>query len=148
MLRVVFDTSVYIAAFITYGTAKQALDLARGRNKKIQLLTSAEIMNELGQKLREKFFWPERRIKETIKAITHIAEIIQPQHSLKVLADEEDNRIVECAVLGNADLIVSRDRHLLTLKKYQNIPIVTAVDLLHSVPANPPPTSASKDTLI
>ncbi|GFP35461.1 hypothetical protein HKBW3S43_01252, partial [Candidatus Hakubella thermalkaliphila] len=55
---------------------------------------------------------------------------------LKVLSDEEDNRILECAVGGNADLIVSRDRHLLTLKKYQNIPIVTAVDLLHSVPAS------------
>lgn len=39
--------------------------------------------------------------------------------------DPDDNRILECAVEGRADLIVSHDRHLLSLKEYKRIPIVT-----------------------
>jgi len=44
-------------------------------------------------------------------------------------ADPDDNRILECAVDGKADLIVSNDRHLLDLKEYARIPIVASVDL-------------------
>jgi predicted nucleic acid-binding protein len=42
--------------------------------------------------------------------------------------DPPDNRILECAIAGQADLIVSGDRHLLKLKSYQGIPIVRPVD--------------------
>jgi predicted nucleic acid-binding protein len=45
-----------------------------------------------------------------------------------VTADPDDNRILECAVDGKADLIVSNDRHLLDLKEYTRIPIVASVD--------------------
>jgi predicted nucleic acid-binding protein len=38
---------------------------------------------------------------------------------------ESDNRILECAISGNADLIVSDDKHMLKLKSYKNIPIAT-----------------------
>ena len=45
-----------------------------------------------------------------------------------VMADSDDDRILECAVEGKADLIVSNDRHLLQLKEYAGIPIVTGAD--------------------
>jgi predicted nucleic acid-binding protein len=41
------------------------------------------------------------------------------------LADEPDNRILECAVAAEADFIVTGDKHLLSLKHFRNISIVT-----------------------
>jgi predicted nucleic acid-binding protein len=43
-------------------------------------------------------------------------------------ADPYDNRILECAAEGKADLIVSNDHHLLELKIWNQIPIVAGVD--------------------
>jgi predicted nucleic acid-binding protein len=50
-----------------------------------------------------------------------------------VPGDADDNEIVACAVLGSADVIVSGDRHLLTLRQYQGIPIVRPMDFLRMV---------------
>ncbi|MGH9839977.1 MAG: putative toxin-antitoxin system toxin component, PIN family [Blastocatellia bacterium] len=54
-----------------------------------------------------------------------------PTTSLQVVRDPKDNPIVECAVDGKADMIVSLDKDLLTLKIYNNIPILHVVELLH-----------------
>jgi hypothetical protein len=53
---------------------------------------------------------------------------------LQVIADDEaDNRILECAVVGKAHLIVSGDHHLRRLKSFQGIGIVRPVDLLRTL---------------
>ena len=73
----------------------------------------------------------EQDVTQRLKDIAHIAEIIQPTTSLQVVRDPNDDPIVECAVDGKADMIVSLDNDLLTLKAYNNIPILHVVDLLH-----------------
>ena len=50
-----------------------------------------------------------------------------------ILHDPDDNRILECAVEGQAHLIVSGDRDLRRLKIYQGIPIVTPTDFLRTL---------------
>jgi predicted nucleic acid-binding protein len=59
-----------------------------------------------------------------------VAEVVKPSEKLCLLEDEADNRILECAVAGNADFIVSGDRHLLSLKEFRDIPIVRAAEFL------------------
>ena len=55
--------------------------------------------------------------------------MIVPKVTLHVVAeDEDDNRILECAAAGEANLIVSGDRHLRKLKSYAGIGIVTPTD--------------------
>ncbi len=59
-----------------------------------------------------------------------------PTERLSVIPDETDNRYGECAVEGEADVIVSGDRHLLTVGEYQGIQVLTPaafVALLDSV---------------
>jgi predicted nucleic acid-binding protein len=46
------------------------------------------------------------------------------------LKDEPDNRILECALLATADIIVTGDRHLLSLKRHRGIFIVRLADFL------------------
>jgi len=46
--------------------------------------------------------------------------------------DPDDDRILECALAANASFIVSGDRHLLVLRSYKSISIVTPRQLLQS----------------
>ena len=67
-----------------------------------------------------------------------VAEIVEPEEVLDVIAeDPDDNRVLECAVKGRADLIVSGDRHLLKLGSYQGIAIVTVRQFMESAEASP-----------
>jgi predicted nucleic acid-binding protein len=63
-----------------------------------------------------------------------ISELVSTIATLAVIkADPDDDRVLECAIAGRADHIVSGDRHLLKLGSYKNIPIVTVrqfMDLL------------------
>ncbi len=91
-------------------------------------------MTELAKTLRSKFGIDEDDITQTLKQIARIAEIVKPTSHLKILDDDPDNRVLECTEAAKADLIVSNDKHLLRLKKFRDIPIVRAADLLHIIP--------------
>ena len=81
--------------------------------------------------LRSDFGWQDDRIQNLIRRIADVARagVLNPRITVRaVTADPDDNRILECAAAGNADLIVSNDHHLLDLKIWNNIPIVAGVD--------------------
>ena len=63
-----------------------------------------------------------------------IAEIVIPKISLQMISDDpDDDRILECAVAGRADLIVSGDRHLRKLRSFENVGIVAPRDFLRTL---------------
>ena len=67
-----------------------------------------------------------RRPRNRGRAARHrLGSIVEPAESLTVLADEPDNRIVECALAANAQLIVTGDRAMLALGEYQGIRIIS-----------------------
>jgi uncharacterized protein len=101
------------------------------RQRRFQLITSPFIVNETGKVLRRLKRGTEQAVTKRLKSIAHIAEIVQPAISLQVVRDPKDNPIVECAIDGNGDMIVSLDNDLLPLKVYNNIPILHVIDLLH-----------------
>ena len=132
-MKAVFDTNIFISAFVIPGSqGEQAFILARQR--RFDLCTSVAILTETANKLREKFDQSEEDIKEALKMISRTAEILKPAVRLSVLKDIPDNRILECAVEAQADLVVTEDRHLLKLKKFQGIPIIRLVDFLRMFP--------------
>jgi len=122
-LRVVFDTNIYISTFLKSGFSRELFNLAL--LDKIDLFISRPILGELQEKLRGKFHVKESDIKLFINTISEMAKIVSPTQKLKVIkGDPADNIILECAQKAQANLIVSLDRHLLKLKRYQNIGIV------------------------
>jgi len=124
LLRVVFDTNVYISAALHGHEAETVLELASAH--RIILLTSPAILSELEEKVRNKLGWSHERVTLFLKIIRDIVEIVEPQITLQVVeADEDDNRILECAVTGNASLIVTFDKDLLRLKSYETTGIIT-----------------------
>jgi putative PIN family toxin of toxin-antitoxin system len=132
-LRVVLDTNVYISAFThperpMYQIWHQALA------RRYQLLISRAIVNELADVLRTDFHWEERRLRRRMKLVTRVGELITPRITLNVIPeDPDDDRVLECAVDGRANLIVSGDRHLRRLRVYEGIPIVRPVDFLRTL---------------
>lgn len=129
MFRVVFDTNVYISALITPGgTAENAYLSAI--NGHIALFTSISILTETAIKLREKFLWEDDRITTALRHIGSAAHVLKPVIKLKILKDDPDNRILECAKEAKAGLIVTGDRHLLHLKEFDGIKVVTIREFL------------------
>ena len=65
-----------------------------------------------------------------IRAIQDLTLIVQPHSHLSVCRDESDNRVLECAVDGQADYLVSGDIHLLELQTFRGVDILTVRDFL------------------
>jgi putative PIN family toxin of toxin-antitoxin system len=127
--KAVFDTNVFISALITKGgRAEQAWLLAI--QGEIEVYTSVPVMTEMARTLRTKFHWEDDQIRAAVRHIARIAEVVKPEVKLKILADEPDNRILECARHAGAEYIVTGDRHLLKLASFEGIKIVTIADFL------------------
>jgi putative PIN family toxin of toxin-antitoxin system len=128
-LKVVFDNNIFISAFAVPGGKAEEVYLRVLRGD-FDLCSSVAILTETAQKLREKFGWPENQIVRLLQAISKVATVIKTRAHLHVLADEPDNRILECAVEAAADFIVTWDKHLLSLKNFQDIRIITLSNFL------------------
>ena len=123
-MKVVFDSNIFISAFaIPGGKAEQAF--LQAIKETFTLYTSVSILTETSQKLREKFGWDDKRIIRLLKYIKTVAIILKTEPTLHALKDEPDNRILECAIEGKVDFIVTGDKHLLDLINYKEIKIVT-----------------------
>ena len=123
MLKIVFDTNIYISAFaITGGNAEKAYGKAIDGD--FELYTSVAILTELARKLDEKFDWERQKITQLITFIGKLATVLKTTPWLEVVADDPDNRILECALEADADYIVTGDNHLLKLKNYKSIKII------------------------
>lgn len=130
-MKVVLDTNVLLSAFTKPGGRTVALWVA-ALERRYQLLISPAIITEVAEKLRSKFGWEDVRIIRRSKLMAKTGKrMIVPRFVLDVIPeDPDDNRILECAVEGKADLIVSGDRALLRLKSYDGIPVVRPIDFM------------------
>lgn len=129
--RVVLDTNVYISALMFGGLPGSLLDLAFLRS--FTLLISSQLLEEVDEKLREKFRVSAEDAALVRARLVKLAMVVEPRETLRVIAeDPDDDRVLECAVAGRADLIISGDRHLLKLAKYQDISILTVRQFLDS----------------
>ena len=133
MLRVVFDTNVYISAFMAPDSKAEDAFLIAVEGK-VELYTSVAILTETAGKLRDKFLWDDDKITAALKHISRVATVLRTTRRLNVLADEADNRVLECAKESEAHLIVTGDRHLLSLKEYDGTGITRIAGFLYSFP--------------
>jgi putative PIN family toxin of toxin-antitoxin system len=101
---------------------KQLLDLAADGH--IDLAISEAILEETLRVLRDKFHHTPEELGETAEQLRVIARTVTPTESIAAVdADASDNRILECAVAADAEIIVSGDNHLLALGSFSGIQI-------------------------
>jgi len=123
-LRLVLDTNVIVSALISPGGPPFEV-YSRSLEPDIVLLTSAPLIEELQGVLREKFAWSSLRIEVAIVELLLAAEVVDPRESVQDVQDDpDDDRVLETALAGAAQLIVSGDRHLLHFDEWRGIPIL------------------------
>ena len=129
---IVLDTNQLISAFFWKGNEREILEICRA--KEIELLILPDILDELDTVLERKFDIPEDKRAEYTRNLILISKIVFPTSQIDAIgADPTDNRILECAVDGCADYIISGDRHLLSLKEYGGIKILRAREFLGTI---------------
>jgi putative PIN family toxin of toxin-antitoxin system len=121
-MRVLLDTNVLIAAFITHGTCS---DLFEHCIRQHEIVTSKFILGELEGHLRKKFKFPEADVREVMDILNGAGRIVDPVSLKKaVCRDPDDDMVLATALSGNVDCIVSGDKDLTVLKIFENIPIL------------------------
>lgn len=130
-MRVVIDTNVLISAIFWTGKPKKILN--KVRRGEMTFLTSEFILEELRKVLvREDkpFKLSEEEAERVVTAMSDLAEVVNILSHVTVCQDENDNRVLECAIDGNADCIITGDFHLIQLGSFQNTKIMTVSDFL------------------
>jgi len=134
MKRVVLDTNIFVSMAMGGHVGKINDEWRAG---KFILVVSEDIVSEYLDVLqRPKLRLKSRTIATIVNRVYRKAEFVAPEEKiLVVLADTTDNKFIEAAIEGKTDYIVSGDKHLLELKAYKSIPIITArefIDILET----------------
>lgn len=127
----VFDTNILLSALLSLrGNPFRCLALAKAGT--VQSVTCQEILDEFQEKLEVKFDYTPQRARAAADEVRKVSRLVRITNTLDVVsADPDDNKVVECAVVGGATHVVTGDRrHLLPLGSYQGISIVSATDFL------------------
>jgi len=130
---VVFDTNILFSAIGWKGKPYEYVELARAGV--IDAVTCPELLDELSAKLQSKLaFSSNQAIDSTIDLLTFLRVIAIPGQLKAVAADPDDDKTLECAFIAGATHVVTGDRrHLLPLRHFQGIQIVTAAEFLSLV---------------
>lgn len=127
---VVFDTNVLISATLWDDSVAQKL-LFKCMNNHIKIFSSQEIIEEYKRILIRDFDYNEQEVGELLEKILEFLNLVTPSKKVEIIKeDSTDNKIIECALESEAEYIISYNKHLLKLKEYENIKIITPEEAL------------------
>lgn len=137
MIKVVLDTNVLISALIKRGPPRELIfELI---TKKIKLVLSKDILQEFVESVGEpkiRKYIDEEDLSNFIKIIGSISKLVRIRSKFKIVQqDPDDDIILRTAYDGGANYIVSGDAHLLNLKKFKRIKIITTKEMLELIKA-------------
>jgi putative PIN family toxin of toxin-antitoxin system len=129
-LRAVLDTNILVSALVFPGGVPESV-YRLALDGRLSLVTSPALLAELGRVLSDKFDWEPDRTEEAVSQVARLADVVRPEATVHaVSADPSDDRLMEAAAAGGADVIVSGDHHLLELRTWRGIEVVRAVELM------------------
>lgn len=128
-MRVVIDTNIMVSAYL--GGALKAI-IVSWKSGKFTLVVSDAISDEYHDVLRRpKFQIEQTELDDFFALLLDKAGFVIPVETINVITDDpSDNKFIEAAIAGKAKLIVSGDNHLLELKSFRDIPIITAKEFI------------------
>ena len=124
MKRVVLDTNIIISSVL--GGAL-VLILEKWDEKKFTVVVTTDVISEYFEVLnRPKFNLKQETIDKITRYIYQFSEFVVPEEKIRFIEDDpKDDKFLEAAVSGKVDFIVSGDSHLLAIKEFRSIPIIT-----------------------
>ena len=132
MLRVVLDTNVLISALIGDGSEYELVKMCL--KGEFMLVTSPMMLEEFKEvAVRPRFNAATEELAEFVESLVEIAEVVLPTEKVSFPRDPGDEKILEAAIEGKADHIVSGDNDLLALKSYRGVRIANAAAFLEEL---------------
>jgi putative PIN family toxin of toxin-antitoxin system len=123
-VRVVLDTNIFISALAIPGSLaeKAIIKIIEGGDI---LLISKDIINEVLSVLSSKFSRDKEGLSHVAVILSELGELVKPARKVSIFKDDPDNRILECALHGKADVLVTGDKEMLRLREYEQIRIMS-----------------------
>ena len=129
-MKVVLDTNVLISAFLWSSIAKEIFLLAK--EQRIIFCATQDILDEFElvlnyPKFKDRLVAIGKTPSDVISEFMAVVECYPDRESpdIHIAADPADEKFLGCALASRADYIISGDKHLLTLKEFRGIPIIT-----------------------
>lgn len=127
-LRIVLDTNVIISSLVFGGKPKELMQIVLKEG--LRVYTSPQLISELLDILRKKFNFSEEKIKLLEKELLKNFKLVYPLKRIKISRDVKDNKVLEAANESLSEIIVTGDKDLLTIRKYEKILIITPSEFL------------------
>jgi putative PIN family toxin of toxin-antitoxin system len=122
-VRIVLDTNVLIAAFIARGLCHQLLEHCISHH---ELVISEFILDEFREKLVAKFKYAPEVTDEAVKLLRSQMKLVTPAPlDRPVCRDADDDNVLATAMAGDCQCIITGDKDLLVLKRFQEIDILS-----------------------
>ena len=130
-MRVVFDTNIFISALSIPGSSaeKAMLKVIGGGDI---LIISKDIINEVLSVLSSKFSRDKEGLSHVAVILSEFGELVKPTHKVSIFKENADNRILECAIQGKADVLVTGDKEMLQLRVYKDVRIISLEEYIGS----------------
>lgn len=139
-MRVLLDTNVLIAAFVSRGVCSELLEHCIRQH---QLVTCEFILNELQEKLRTKFKYDESTTSQVLGLLRSSLELVEPiVLDGNICRDPDDDNVLAAAVAVYCDCIITGDQDLLVLGQYAGVRILSPAEFwpfeAHMLPKTDP----------
>lgn len=132
-MNVVFDTNILISSTLWDNSVAKKL-LIKLIQRDCSMFSSNEIILEYFDVLKKQFYFERDLCLSYLDEILSFLEIIKPVDKIDVIKeDPTDNKFLECAIASKSDYIISYDKHLLKLKEFKNIKIITPEEFLKTL---------------
>lgn len=131
MIRAVLDANVFVTALIKPEGPPGRICVELLEREAFALILSAAIVDEVRRTLddlrvRRYLRLTSREVEAWVASLQSVAEMVEGRLSVSVVADDpDDDMYFAAAVEGNADVVVSGDRHVLEVKQFERIRVLT-----------------------
>ena len=133
-MKITTDTNVLISSTFWEGVSDKIMQ--KVENKEVELILSRELINEFMEvldydEIKDKIKDKNLKVRRSVEKIISISTIVEPSQKFEIVKDDlDDNMVINCAIEGNVDYVITQDEHLLKIKEFKGIKIVKPEEFL------------------